>query len=235
MARYAPSYESLGTYQTIVDTNPLRRGIMKAVGELAGKKVDAPPTMFFIKKIGERVFDFERYYYVPREFQSKLRSSKVTLTRHAARYSALVDKALAHLDQKDMPEKGLESLHESEASPRWRAWYDLTRGRLLATSVRLEEYRLTVAAMTEPGFLKPTTNFIVLGASSDKRSTGKYLDQAEEAERLLRRCVSEHAGTPWEVLAQRELDFALGVEVQERALTPTAGPPSPKQPNLPRF
>ena len=75
----------------------------------------------------------------------------------------------------------------------------------------------------------------MLGASKDKGSEGKFVAQAEEAERLLRRCVSEHAGTPWEVLAQRELDFALGVEVGQRALTPTAGPPSPKQPNLPRF
>ena len=114
MARYAPSYDSLGTYQTIVGTSALRRGVMNAASELAGKKVDAPPTMLFIKKTGDRVFDFERYYYPPREFQAKLRSSRVTLTRQASRYSALVDKALAHLGQKDAPEKGLESLYQSD-------------------------------------------------------------------------------------------------------------------------
>lgn len=235
MARYAPSYDSIGTYQKLIDVNELRRSVINATRELAGKKVDAPPTMLFIKKTGERFFDFMRYYYPPREFQSKLRASRIRLTRQATRYSTLVDNALAHLSQKDAPEMGLKSLYQSETSPRWKAWYDLTRGRLLATSVRLEEYRLTVAAMTKPGFLAPTTNYLVLTASPDKRSEGKFVGQAEEAERLLLRCVSEHRGTPWEVLAQRELDFALGVGVKEMSLTPNPGGPAAKQPNLPRF
>lgn len=235
MARYAPSFRSLDDYQSSIRDNPLRQAVMNAARELDGKNVDAPPTMLFTKKTGERVFDFMRLYYPPNEFQTKLRSSRVRMTRQASRYAALIEQSLSHLSDGDSPENGLDELFESETSPRWRAWHDLTRGRLLATSVRLEEYRLVLQEITKPGFLAPTTNFVLLTDSQEKRSDGKFVARAAEAERLLRRCVDEHRGTPWEVLAQRELDFALGIEVRERSLTPTPGAPAAKQPTLPKF
>ena len=236
MVNYAPRYESLDAYQDQLRSSPLRRAIMDAVEELQGKNLDAPETKFFIKKTGDRVFDYMRFYYPAREFQAKLRSSRVRLTRQASTTARLVEKALAHLSHEDDPESGMDGLYSSETSPRWRAWYDLTRGRLLATSVRLEEYRLTIEAISKSGALSPSTNYITLSASPNRRSEGKFIERAEEAERLLRRCVAEHAGTPWEVLAQRELDFALGVGVREQALTPTrGGAPMGRQPNLPKF
>lgn len=235
MADYLPSYQSIDAYREEIRTRPLRRAVMNAVRELEGKKVDAPTMMLFTKKTGQREFDFMRYYYTPAEFQSKLRSSRGKLTRLAGNYAKIVERALEKVSQDGEPESGLDDLLQYEKSPRWRAWYDLTRGRLLATSVRLEEYRLTVDAMTKPGFLASTTNHVVLRASPDKRSTGKYVDRAEEAERLLRRVVRDHRGTPWETLAQRELDFALGVGVSEMALTPNPGGPTMRQPSLPRF
>jgi hypothetical protein len=234
MAPYAPSYESRDTYRALVRSSPLRRAVSNAVGELAGKKVDAPPTMLFVKQTGERVFDFMRYYYPPREFQAKLQASRSRLTRQASRDAELIERALGHLSAKDSPEIELDNLLATESSPRWRAWYDLTRGRLLACSVRLEEYRLAVAAIAKPGGIAPTTNHVLLVASPTKRSTGVFVERAAQAERLLRRCVREHSGTPWEVLAQRELDFALGIAASERSI-PMVNGTAPVQPNLPRF
>lgn len=234
MQRYAPSYSSYAHYTAQIRSNPLRSAVMKAVAELKGKKVDAPPTMMFIKSTGPRVFDFMRFYYPPQEFQAKLRSSRGRFTGQAARYSKVVDAALRHVSADDSLEVGLEDLYQYENSPRWRAWYDLTRGRLLATSVRLEEYRLTVNAMTKPGALAATTNHVILVASPDEQSGDKFQQRAEEAISLLRRCARENQRTPWESLANRELDFALGVGVREMALTQELGP-AVRQPNLPRF
>lgn len=235
MLRYAPSYESMEEYRDSVRSGPLRAAVMNAVKVLDGKKVDAPPTMLFIKSTGPRVFDFMRYYHTPSDFQAKLRSARGRLKGQASRYSNLVESALKKVSHKGDPETGLDEFYQYEQSPRWRAWYDLTRGRLLATSVRLEEYRLTLDHVVKPGVLAGSTNHIVLIASPEKRSSGKFVQRAEEAEALLRRCVRENEGTPWESLAQRELDFALGVGVSERALSLENAGPAPKQPNLPRF
>jgi hypothetical protein len=51
---------------------------------------------------------------------------------------------------------------------------------------------------------------------------------AKEAIRLLNRCVKENAGTPWAVLAQRELDQPLGFNVIEAYEPPPPPPPKPK-------
>jgi hypothetical protein len=235
MRNYAPSYDSQQDYLAEIKAHPLRAAIMKAVGMIEGKKVDAPDTMLFIKSTGPRHFDFMRFYYPPAEFQAKLRSSKGRLIAKATRYSRLIESALEHLSEDDNVEVGLEDLYRYEKSPRWKAWYDLTRGRLLANSVRLEEYRLTLQAMTQPGALAAGTNHAILVASPNSKSKGEYRDRAEEAERLLRRCAEVNRGTPWETLAQRELDFALGVGVREMTLRLESGGPAPKQPNLPRF
>ena len=235
MRQYAPSYESQELYEQSIQSSPLRRGIMGAVGELRGRKVDSPPMMLFTKKTGDRIFDFMRYYYTPREFQAKLRSSRGRLKGQALRSSKLIDKALRHLSTDATLMTGLDEAYQNETSHRWRAWYDLTRGRLLANSARLEEYRLILDELIKPGALQNTTNHVVLVADQKIRAGEKHRKQAEEAERLLRRCVYDNKGTPWEILAQRELDYAIGLAAREMSLTQTPAGPSAPRPNLPRF
>ncbi|MEM9587810.1 MAG: vWA domain-containing protein [Planctomycetota bacterium] len=235
MQAYAPEYVSLSDYRRDNASYPLRQAVLDAVKELAGRNVDAPPMMLFIQQNGPRVFDFMRYYFPPVEFRNRLQSSKNRMIRQATTYGRIVENALRQVSHGGDPAQDLEAEYEQEPSLRWQAWYDLTRGRLLATSVRLREYELTMQAITKPGGLAATTNHVIFVASPQKRSSGIYADRAEEAERLLRRCVSQHEGTPFEVLAQRELDYALGVGVREMALTYQPGGPAPKQPNLPRF
>ena len=235
MLPYAPSYGSQDEYESEVRAGPLRVAVMNAVKVLEGKKVDAPPTMFFIKSTGPRFFDFVTFYYTPVQFRSKLRSASSRLKSQARRNAKLIEAALLKVSENGDPEYGLQNPYAGESSPRWRAWYDLTRGRLLATSVRLEEYRLTIDAITKGGGLASDTNFVMLVASKELRSGEQFQRRAEEAEQLLRRCIEENPGTPWEFLALRELDYFFGVGVKERALTPEPFAPLPKQPNLPRF
>ena len=70
--------------------------------------------------------------------------------------------------------------------------------------------------------------------TSTMKSGQEFHAKAEEAKRLLSRCVREHRNTPWAYLAQRELDYALGISVEQMALQPTGATPSVK-PSLPRF
>ena len=235
MSQYAPSYGSMEEYQADVRDNPIRRAVMNANRELRGKKIDSPPMMLFVKSTGDRHFDFMRFYYTPNQFLSKLKTSRGRLKGQATRSAKVIDKALRHLSTDTGLETGLEDQYRYEKSARWRAWYDLTRGRLLANSARLEEYRLIIDDLIEPGSLKSDTNHVILVASPKIRASSKYRKRAEEAEQLLRRCVEQNRGTPWETLAQRELDFAIGIAAQERALTPTGGGPSTSRPSLPRF
>ncbi|MFK8114769.1 MAG: VWA domain-containing protein, partial [Rubripirellula sp.] len=234
MMKYAPSYASIDDYRQETNSHPLRVAVMRAVNVLDGKRVDAPDLMLFTKKTGPRVFDFMRYYYAPAEFRAKLSSSKRRLTGQVNRYSRLIETALKHVSENENPLDSLEDLYRYETSPRWKAWYDLTRGRLLATSVRLEEYRLTLDHITKPGVLAGSTNYVSFVDSSEFRSGSEYQARLQESIDLLRRCVRENAGTPWETLAQRELDFDVGVGYRERALTLENGPAT-RTPNLPRF
>ncbi|HVC95698.1 MAG TPA: hypothetical protein VND64_18535, partial [Pirellulales bacterium] len=48
-----------------------------------------------------------------------------------------------------------------------------------------------------------------------------------EAIRLLSRCVKENSGTPWAVLAARELEQPLGFAVDEAYVAPPPPPPPP--------
>ena len=124
----------------------------------------------------------------------------------------------------------MESEYYAEHSLRWRAWYDLNRGRLLAMSVRQLEYVLACEQVLKPGFLKPDTNHLVLKPSS-KYLAGPVIEpRAREAFRLLKRCVEKNAGTPWALLAQWELDHELGIEIQQIVVPP----PQPSPPGPPR-
>jgi hypothetical protein len=57
---------------------------------------------------------------------------------------------------------------------------------------------------------------------------------AKEARRLLMRCVEQNAGTPWALLAQRELKDPFGFRIDEAYVAPPPPPPKPKaQPAAP--
>ncbi len=212
---YRPDYRAVDVVSRDVESKPLRRAVVEAVRIAHGKKLGPPPTMLFGKRSEKPPFGFMRSYLTPRAFVTKLKAVRPRLKTQASRTLDAVEQTLAAVSQPGTLDVGLEAEYEQETSRRWRAWYDLTRGRLLATSVRLAEYRKTCDTMVEPGSIKPKTNFAVFAPSLQLRSSSKYRFRAEEAERLLLRCVRENPNTPWALLAQRELDFALGMEVRQ--------------------
>ena len=84
-------------------------------------------------------------------------------------------------------------------------------GRALAAKVRTETYNAMLAAAKRG--LKPTdpkNNTWEIRPSDEITVGSNYVKLAERAKMYLTRVVSEHPGTPWAMLAKRELDDPLG-------------------------
>ncbi|HYO26219.1 MAG TPA: VWA domain-containing protein, partial [Lacipirellulaceae bacterium] len=98
----------------------------------------------------------------------------------------------------------------AEEEPRWQAGYDLAYGRALAAQVRTAGYHMMLAkAKQGMPFTRERSNTWVLEPSGDFAATSLER-RAEEATNSLRRVASDHPGTPWAMLAERELSTPLG-------------------------
>lgn len=236
MEKYLPDYSSAEDYAAKIAEHPLRVAVLEAVRATRGStQLEIPPLLLFGTRTELPPYRVEAPYLKPSEFARKLRSARAGLIRQAERTGRLVDQALEHVSRDGDIDKGLEALRAQEDSPRWLAWYDLTRGRLLAANVRLEEYRLTCETLADRDILQSSTNFLLFQATRKMKSGPDYQRRAQEAQQLLTRCAREHAGTPWAYLARRELDYAWGITIQQHALEPTGMVPSRQQPSLPNF
>lgn len=149
------------------------------------------------------------------------------------------------LDEAEAPQISLlEQLYKAEPSPRWRAWCDLNFGRLLAISVRQREYLLTVQplANNRSNGLNKETNHVFLRQSQILRGGAVSEKRVQIAEKLLQRCIDENPGTPWSIMAERELRDPCGFELIQRvhkppkqASTPIPQRPQPTRPTLPNL
>ena len=123
---------------------------------------------------------------------------------------------------------GIESAMSTEPSARWRVNFALTYGRLLAQKVRCMEYNFALAAMKtnlSNSDVATKSNRWRIRPDSRVNYAANYRRIASLSEELLKRVVSEAPGTPWAVLAQRELKDGFGIRIEERFVPP---PPPPK-------
>lgn len=203
---YVPSYPSAARYQEELREHPLREAVSKAVEMTLGRKDWAAPALEIVAP------------------QAAALKDELEAQQAAARQSlALIDKALAAFGA-----EGMEKQYAEETSRRWQAWYDLTRGRLLASWVRYKEYELLCAQLPHAGKLGLDSNAVILFPSTTLRGGQATLDLMVEAKRLLKRCLLQNSRTPWAYLAARELDHAFGIDAQVRAVSigPLADPRS---------
>ncbi|MEM6656271.1 MAG: VWA domain-containing protein, partial [Planctomycetota bacterium] len=145
----------------------------------------------------------------PKQDEADFAESLTRAQRTAAKLEPKVNQLVATLraGERDRPE--LEK-------PRWRAGYDLAMGRSLATKVRAEGYN-SMLAQAKQGikFRNERSDTWVL-ESSDSISTGSVLaKEAKLATEYLERVVAEHDGTPWALLAEKELSTPFGWEWRE--------------------
>ena len=108
-------------------------------------------------------------------------------------------------------------------TPRWRAAYDLAMGRVLAMRVRVYGYNIVLAQMksSPKSFSKQGNNKWSLVAARDITSGPAVRKMAKKATEYLSRVVDDHPGTPWALLAERELSAPLGWEWKEGQLAST--------------
>lgn len=137
-----------------------------------------------------------------------------------------------------------EKAREELVQPRWMAGYDLAMGRVLAVLVRTRSYNAMLAKAKSGLKLANPENDTFLIVPDDEISVGSDLEKmAAQAKKYLERVVKDHEGTPWALLASRELREPLGWKWSEKrvnyppppAMVAAAGgggnaPPAPARP-----
>lgn len=124
----------------------------------------------------------------------------------------------------------LEQLYPKEESLRWRMAYNLSYGRLLAQQLRCYEYNSALAQLKLLGAQDVATrsnHWIFRPDVNINYATGMKKSKIL-AETLLRRCLTEAPGTPWAILAERELQYPFGIKVIEQFEKPLP-PPTVRQ------
>ncbi len=203
MRRYRPDYSSAEDYLRSARGSKLREAILNAVEVTWRHDLRGTPELEFAPTADN--------------YQELLQEAQKT----AALNLYVLNECLASFG-----DRGLEPLYEAETSPRWRAWYDLTLGRLLAMRVRCQEYNLVCAEMKAKGtdFVEKQSNRWRFEPAPQLRGGTPVERTAAEAMRLLERCRGENPGTPWGDLAERELAHPLGFALRDYYVPP---PPPP--------
>jgi hypothetical protein len=191
MRAYAPDYVTREEYKKRLMSNKARMALVSAA-ELSWAAPMDSPTMKF-----------------PKRNQAALANALSMAQRDAAkrepRLNAIYE-TLA-LGEKDRPKL---------TEPRWQAGYDLAMGRTLAVLVRTKTYNAMLAHAKQGMEFKNKDSDTWVLEPSDKITVSSILEkQAKEAKTYLERVVKEHPGTPWAMLAKRELEQPFGYEWTE--------------------
>ncbi len=220
MRRYKPDYVSRQTYMERLMANKCRQALVQAA-QVSRIGALQPPRLVF-PKLDEAAF--------------------ANALSDAQRAAALLEPKMNQLYE--VLRQG-EQDREQEIAPRWRAGYDLAYGRVLAGKVRAEAYNAMLAmAKTKLKFADEKNNTWVLRAA-DKIETGSQAaNLAEKARTHLQRVLDEHPGTPWAMMAERELANPVGwtwteqftppPEPPRMAMNQPNNPPPPGLPNVPQ-
>lgn len=208
MRNYKPDYVSQQTYLTRLQANACRQALVQAAAFTTTGTLESPRLRF--PKLDEAQF-----------------VNDVTTAQRAA---AIVEPQVNRLYE--MLRAGEED-RPKELSRRWQAGYDLALGRAIAAKVRAESYNGMLAlAKTKLKFdppkddKTPQNNTWVLRPANSIETGSQSQKLLDKGQALLTRVVADHPGTPWAMLAERELEVPLGWEWKQ-SYTP---PPAPVQP-----
>lgn len=191
MAAYRPDYVSPADYMRMVRENPMRQALIEAA-KLPGVEGLEAPRLRFVKRSDAALV-------------GELSTAQQDAAKLEPRLAGMAEVLL----------RG-EAGREQETSPRWQAGYDLALGRVLALKVRTETYNAMLAkAKRGIEFEDEKNNTWVLTPDSEISVGSKWEREAGKATKLLQRVVDQHAGTPWAVLAKKELETPIGWKWKE--------------------
>ena len=230
MRRYLPDYESAADYIRRVQASKLRTAVSTAVQRTYIKLNIQPPIMSFVTTRTDRYpYAIVNPYYTAPAFRAALFDELPRQEQLCREGSQMLEAALEPFGK-----DGLEDYYTQERSVRWKAWYDLTRGRLLAMSVRHLEYVLTCQQVRQAGILNADTNRMQFIPVAEYKAGSVIEERAKEAFRLLDRCRKENKNTPWALMAEWELAHPLGLKIKQIVVPPPApGGPAVPQPPAP--
>ncbi len=193
MRRYQPNYVSVQTYNQSLRENKARLALVQAAEfTRTGEPLRSPRTVF--PRLNEGNF--------------------VRVVNEAQKDAAFVVPALNRLMQ---TLKAGESDRESEDEARWQAGYDLAMGRAIAAHLRASTYNQMLALIKTS--LKfdppkdadtPQNNTWVLRPSDTVETGSRDAQLAEKAKKYFTRVVEDHPGTPWALVAEKELKTPIG-------------------------
>uniref|UniRef100_A0A7C2JXM4 VWA domain-containing protein n=1 Tax=Schlesneria paludicola TaxID=360056 RepID=A0A7C2JXM4_9PLAN len=214
MKAFEPDYRFASPQECLADLSrhPLRAAVFAAAQHSQTTKLRASgtPQMSFVLR--------------PNNFRSTLSEAQ----KSAAITQLAVDTILSK-----MPPQA-EKAYDAEPSLRWRLAFSLNYGRLLAQKVRSLEYNSALAelkgSLTETDVAQ-SVNRLTLRPDRDVHFAGGMQKVARTAERHLQRVMAEAPGTPWAVLAARELKDGFGIRVVKGYVAPP--PPAAKKPAQP--
>lgn len=216
MREYRPDWMSKEQYMASVNRHPVRLAVMRAAQITQQNMQNQPnqPSMNFPAADSP-------------EFKDAMAQNQTTV----ARIQYTVDEALgAGMPAGVATIQSTVKKRDHETSRRWQAHYDLIRGRLLAMKLRCYEYNFACARMKKDPkkFTKPGSNAWRLVPDTEM-SSANASKIADEAKMLLERVRKEHPGTPWALLATRELKDPFGFKWVEANVPP----PPPRAPESP--
>jgi len=186
MVRYRPDYLSQEDYLDAVKRSPLRQSLVTAAQIKNVQGISRPRTRFV------------------KTSDAQLASDLTEAQKDAARLEPLLGQLAMILEQ------GLAG-REKETSLRWLAGFDLAYGRVLAQKVRTETYNAILAkAKRGMPFEESKNNTWELKPADEITVGSKWEREADTAREFLQRVIDEHSGTPWALLAQKELDVPIG-------------------------
>ncbi len=209
MERYRPDYVSEAEYIKLVKENPLRQALLRA-SKLSRVGTLDRPRLQFIKTD-----------------ESALVNALTVAQQEAAR---LEPKLFGLCELLAEGEKN----RDRELSARWLASFDYSFGTALAEKVRTETYNLMLAkAKRGIPFEDPKNNTWTLRPSQEISVGSKLEKEAELAKQKLESVMRDHEGTPWALLAKRELDRPMGWSWVESFTDLSPPPPANNNPPPP--
>jgi hypothetical protein len=212
MRKYRPDYVSEDEYRKLMNANKAKAALVQAAMQ---------PN--WITPLGGPALRF------PKRDEADLARRLSEAQKAAAKLEPQIGQLYSILKNGEPDRPKLDS-------PRWEAAYDLAMGRVMAVKVRTEAYNAMLAKAKTMKFKNPKNDTWDL-EPADAVDVGSVLEkEAAKAKDYLNRVVKEHAGTPWAMLAQRELATPLGWAWKERFTgvnTPRMPPPNNNAPPPP--
>ena len=192
MRPYKPDYLSIDEYKKMVNANKARFALISAARQSWVSAMKNPQLHF------------------PKKNEADLAKRLNEAQKVAAKLAPEIEKLYQIL-------KEGEADRANESRPRWKAGYDLAMGRTLAAKVRTEGYNAMLAKAKNGLKFKNADSDTWDIRPSNEITVGSALARgAKQAKTYLDRVVREHPGTPWALLAAKELQRPMGWTWDER-------------------